>query len=307
MTEVMDPLSGRFHYGRYLFRLRFPPGEKVSGNVANTLRGALGYHLAAAACPCPPGGSHVRGCVYGYMFETPPPPETSLMRKYPFIPHPFTLYTAGPDEEGACAVEIVLVGRGNDFFPYFVYAFLKMGSRGVGKRRVRFRLEGVRCGDEEIYDGENARIRDDVSRVEVFRFSGREGEGVRIRFLSPCSLVRDGRTLRVFDFRTFAAALLRRVQMLSYFHNGFEPDIDFRGLLHAAERECCVAEDRTEYLPRTRHSTRQERRMGIGGIAGEVTVRGNVNGLLPYLELGEIVHAGKKTSFGNGKYVLELV
>ena len=45
--------------------------------------------------------------------------------------------------------------------------------------------------------------------------------------------------------------------------------------------------------------------MPLGGFVGEITYAGNLEALLPLLMLGELVHVGKATVLGHGKYVVE--
>ena len=51
-----------------------------------------------------------------------------------------------------------------------------------------------------------------------------------------------------------------------------------------------------------RFSSRQNVRMKMGGIVGEITYRGKIKQILPVLKAGEILHFGKGTSFGLGRY-----
>jgi hypothetical protein len=53
-----------------------------------------------------------------------------------------------------------------------------------------------------------------------------------------------------------------------------------------------------------RFSGRQKTWMKFGGLIGEISYQGNLSPFLPYLELGEWVYIGGKTSFGLGKYAL---
>ncbi len=64
-------------------------------------------------------------CVYSYVFETPPPPDTSKMRKYPFAPHPFIITPPLEEkrmyQEGdTLCFELTLIGKSIDYLPYFI-------------------------------------------------------------------------------------------------------------------------------------------------------------------------------------------
>jgi len=98
--------------------------------------------------------------------------------------------------------------------------------------------------------------------------------------------------------------LLRRLSNLAYFHCGTELNLDFRGLIAAAEQIETVTSD-LRWYDWERYSARQDVRMKLGGFVGRVTYRGDLQPFLPLLRLGEVVHIGKGTSFGLGKYVLE--
>jgi CRISPR/Cas system endoribonuclease Cas6 (RAMP superfamily) len=43
----------------------------------------------------------------------------------------------------------------------------------------------------------------------------------------------------------------------------------------------------------------------MGGLVGRVTYEGDLSDYLPLLALGELVHVGKGTVFGNGQYQIE--
>ena len=46
--------------------------------------------------------------------------------------------------------------------------------------------------------------------------------------------------------------------------------------------------------------------MLLGGVVGQITYCGNLQEFLPLRRLGEYIHVGKGTSFGLGKYALEI-
>lgn len=117
------------------------------------LRGAFGGAFKQTACANPAlrschGCTLEQNCPYSYVFETSPPAEAGRYRSYADIPRPFMflpkLEDRGSYAPGECLTfALRLFGRGNDYLPYFVLAFIKMGERGLGAWRKPFRLVRV--------------------------------------------------------------------------------------------------------------------------------------------------------------------
>ena len=117
------------------------------------LRGGFGYAFQRASCPqvCW-GASHSCAvstlCPYRWVFETPHPPGVSHLHDLQDVPRPFvieppiddrTRYAAGdPLEFG-----LVLLGRGVEHLPYFLFGFEQLGRMGLGRVHARARLERV--------------------------------------------------------------------------------------------------------------------------------------------------------------------
>ena len=55
-----------------------------------------------------------------------------------------------------------------------------------------------------------------------------------------------------------------------------------------------------------RYLARQDTRMKMGGFVGRVEYQGNLREFFPLLKLGEVVHVGKGTGFGLGRYKVSL-
>jgi CRISPR-associated endoribonuclease Cas6 len=125
---------------------------------------------------------------------------------------------------------------------------------------------------------------------------------VKVRFLTPCRLTREGRLQDTPAFSLLIRSLLRRLSTLTYFHHGVEPDFDLAGLIAAAE-EVKLVEDKTTWVDWERYSSRQDARMKLGGFVGEAVYEADPAAwevLFPLLRLAEHTHVGKNTAFGLG-------
>jgi CRISPR/Cas system endoribonuclease Cas6 (RAMP superfamily) len=67
-----------------------------------------------------------------------------------------------------------------------------------------------------------------------------------------------------------------------------------------------TVKDRLEWRDWERYSARQDTRMRLGGVVGEVMYEGQLGRFLPFLRLGEQVHVGNGTAFGLGAFRIVL-
>jgi len=293
---------------RAVDRIRLPPYKGAA------FRGGFGYAFRRVVCAlkkktCDDCLLKAR-CVYAYIFETPPPPGTKIMRKYTRAPHPFVIEppegnrtTYEPGE--ILPLEIVLVGKAIEFLPYFIYTFETLGEMGLGRERGKFHLETVLQGGEKIYDGATQTLKTPPEPPRpanaMKERTGLDGT-IALEFLTP-TRIRYNKHLTVdLEFHILIRSLLRRIALLSYFHCGGDPEkIDFPGLIGRAEK-VEVARRELEWGEWERYSTRQKTRMKLGGFVGRIDFAGDLAPFLPYLHLGEGLHVGKATSFGLGRY-----
>ena len=104
------------------------------------------------------------------------------------------------------------------------------------------------------------------------------------------------------SFELLARNLLRRISMLAAVHGSEPMNLDYRGLI---ERAATIETHSSElnWWDWERYSNRQKTKMKLGGFAGEVVYEGkDIEGFLPLIAAGEILHVGAGTSFGLGKY-----
>lgn len=132
------------------FKFEISPKEKLflPEYKGSTFRGGFGHAFKKVVCikqdkiceSC----LLKEKCVYSYVFETPPPADTKIMKKYPHAPHPFIIepplekrleYNKGE----RLAFGLTLVGKSIDYLPYFIYALDELGRIGLGKANSEFR------------------------------------------------------------------------------------------------------------------------------------------------------------------------
>lgn len=245
-------------------------------------------------------------CAYFYIFETPPPDGTEMMRKYPRAPHPFVIEP--PDDEKRLyepgerlEFSLVLIGKGREYLPYFIYAFEELGRMGIGKGRGRYCIENVSSRGEIIYAAETKTLCD-PPQVVISSDNG-PVEKITLTFLTPTRIKYEEQLAPIPEFHMLIRSLLRRLSSLSYFHDGRRMETDFKGLIERAGAVRTMHKD-LKWIDLPRYSARQQTTMMLGGFVGRMTFDGKLTEFMPYLRLGEIVHIGKATSFGLGKYVI---
>jgi hypothetical protein len=280
------------------------------------LRGAFGYALKRLVCAmrlrdcdgCP----LEHACIYTTLFETRPTPGSGLMTRYDRAPHPFVLVIDSPIEgprEGAAfaparlQVGLRLFGEAVRAAPFALRALEEAGARGFGPSRTPFRLLGVAEEGEAAapsYDGAwpPARVRPAPPPAAA---------RTRLRFLTPLRLKRENRlvTADALTGPDLAMQAVRRLGLIASFFAGGAQGMDFPALKRAAQT-ARLTDARLVWRDLTRHSSRQNTRLGVGGLIGEATLEiGDDPGLAAAIGWAATLHIGKGASMGLGRVTLD--
>jgi len=253
-------------------------------------------------------------CVYSYIFETPLP--QNLLEKSKFKlkrpPHPYVLEPPITSKieynhNDELAFNLILIGRGIEYLPYFVFVFEELGKRGLGKGRGKYEL--VRVDNEEgerIYESgklsdnfQKKSFRDIINECNIPE--NKNYQQLKINFLTPVRIILRGELLTKFDFTLFIINLLRRLSWLSIVHSDEELEFNYKYFISCAD-EIKIKEKNIKWYDWERYSSRQDTRMKLGGFLGDITFEGDLKEFIPFIKLGEYIHIGKQTSFGLGKY-----
>ncbi len=321
-SNLLDGLS----LAKFGIQIRLDTDLFLPGFKGAAFRGGFGYVFKSIVCPVHDRDCiHSRlgdPCIYSEVFETPIPPGSSVMRKYPYAPHPFVLtppldrrahFVSGTE----LSLELVLIGRAIPWLAYFIRTLEELGRRGVGPHTSRYRIErvdslkqinGTRATEQIlVYDGIGRKV---VASPQIFEgrdFESKEGHGraVTLSLLTPTRIVLGEKLATELAFSTLLRPLLRRIALLSYFHCGKEADVPLIRQLIEKAGSIRATKSNLRWRDWSRFSTRQQRLMKLGGLVGEIAYEGELGPFLPFLRVGELTHVGKGTSFGLGKYLLQ--
>jgi len=307
-----------FKFAKFRFYLR--PLEKIylPHYKGSALRGGFGNIFKKTVCmnnkrECNECILQER-CVYSYIFETPL--SQNLLEKSKFKlkrpPHPYVLEPPITSKieynhNDELAFNLILIGRGIEYLPYFVFIFEELGKKGIGKGRGKYEL--VRVDNEEggrIYESgklsDNFKIKSFQDIINEYNFAeSKNYQQVKINFLTPVRVVLRGELTIKFDFKLFVTSLFRRISWLSIIHCNKELEFNYKGFISYAN-DIKTKEINIKWYDWERYSSRQDTRMKLGGFLGNITFEGDLKEFIPFIKLGEYIHIGKQTSFGLGQY-----
>jgi len=205
--------------------------------------------------------------------------------------------------------QVIIFGKTIVYFAQILDAFFRLGVYGVGKNKSRYEIVSVTNSRKEpILSGndvimENYRI-EAVGRYVAHRlkkFSADE-DSVILKFQSPLALKHQGEFVREFEYEAIIAAVKRRLYMLACFE-GIETDV--RGWILSEGVNSDSLEQHLVRIPR--YSNRKNEKMNLEGIEGRCIISGIDAQILRVLLAGELLHIGKNTSFGFGRYHVSAV
>ena len=310
-------------YGKYRFLIQLQEDAVLPFYKGSTFRGLLGHALRRGVCALKHQECKTcilrSSCTYALVFETAaalPLPEGSRISA---PPHPVVLEP--PLTGKTCfkkgdtmACTLLLFGKINKNLPYFVYAFDQMGKIGMGKKikgkRSSFTLESVSTENEILYEKNDKKIRFPENNEQINCYNNnnsidRDEAELQIEFKTPLRVKMDSQKLSL-PFQFIIHTMIRRNTALLNCYGSGEPDIDYSAMARRAADVETVQENLT-WFDWKRYSSRQERKMFMGGITGSVKYRGNLKEFIPMVEMAEKVHLGKNTFFGLGQIGQESV
>lgn len=201
--------------------------------------------------------------------------------------------------------QLILFGKTIVYLNQFFQAIAMLGMYGLGKEESRFQVTLIRNTWEEVlFDGNQIYMEHyGISRICEYvdarmRNHPKEWKN-RIVFTTPLTLKYHGEFIQEFQMEPIINAVKRRIYML----NCFEGKENGRISQEFVAPE--IVSQNHKFAQVDRFSARQRGKMTLKGIAGRIQLETIEEDLLVLLLAGELIHIGKNTSFGFGRYHIE--
>lgn len=285
-------------------RLPHYPGSLWRSALGASLRRQVCITGAPTCNDCP----FIRRCAYGFLFDTPQPAQaTGLAAQYTELPHPYVISPRSPGgayrASESVTVDLIVIGPGHRFLSELLAAAanLRLGPARLDLQYITLLPPGSNTAEGEV-----------TTRAGVLEARPRIPEPppapstVRIDFEHPLRLRRANQYLRPdsFDFATLFTTLMRRIHMLHALIGGATPGADPRTLADQARAVRWQALE-LRWVDWARRSTRQKRRIPMGGLTGSIHLTDGFEPLWPWLWAGQWLHVGKGAVMGLGRYRLQ--
>lgn len=283
-------------------------GSVLRGGFGYVFRNIVCFHKQEECQDC----SFQDRCAYSYIFETSPTEKSKRFSSYSDVPRPFVVEPSNEQKRSFAKGDslqfgLVLIGKAIEYFPYFVFCFDELGKKGLGRERVKFRLQDV-CGFDfekeqyiSVYETKEHLLKDNLPTICASELTFQTEQTLSLEFLTPTRIKYRGKYISDMEFHVMLRNLLRRISMLMLFHCETKLEIDNDKLIKEAKM-VDVLDWNLQWNDWVRYSTRQNTRMKLGGFIGNVTYTGELEKFMPFVTLGEQIHLGKNTTFGLGNY-----
>ena len=312
MADLLMANQLETEYLKLHFFLKLTEDSKLPKQKASALRGGMGQMLLRINCirdrrcdKCPyEPECIVRRILYAKMRTQPNFMSEGDSVGYVICCEDYREYFSQGD---TLEFTMTLFGRMAVYFGQILQAFQYLGYQGLGKEKAKFRIVQVTNSKRQsILDGQNVYMErvttQKISDYVAYRKEkGTHGGAVNLILRTPLAVKAQGEQLKEMELEAFFKSINRRLYMLNCY-----------------EKSDAVAPEELDSLPTLtkqsvkqitvkRYSTTHDNRIGLEGIIGECRMENVSERNLELLYAGELVHVGKNTSFGFGRYAVKEV
>ena len=294
-------------FTKLFFQLEFTSEGTLPRHKTSALRGGLGQMLLAQNCFG--DSSKCQECTLATSCLVQKVMYASYVIKPDFVTKESMGFVMDCKDQLEYAVpgqrltfSMTLFGNTISYFSTILYALTSLGNVGLGKEQVNFVIRKItnRSGEKILENGavymQNMKPETLQEYVEERLQESKNIQGI-VRFLTPLSMKYRGKMMQELHPAAVLEGVERRIYMLNCFQ-GIE-----------IERHPVSSDNiqiyREESFPASvrRYSTTHQDGMTLRGILGEIYMEDLTLEQQKMLFAGEVLHVGKNTKFGFGKYV----
>lgn len=361
MNENISEILNEFKAAKLNFEIKAENDVILPDYKGSTFRGVFGYVFKDVMCISYESVCETCNfdavCMFKKIFDSPPPSNSSRLKNYSSVPHPYVIEAPLETKNFYKKNEIIkfsliLIGQAIFLFPYFAYSFGLAGRKGIGKmRRGKFKLFNIinDKNNEKLYNYKKEElvslsnyytINDFVENtVNTSNSVNNENKlnkninitlkngcfSVSLNFITPTRIVFNEKLISKLEFHIFIRNILRRISNLNFFHciteskstirntinninnndNDNDNNINFNYYIEKAYE--VKTKNDVQWQSVDRYSNRQKKHIKISGFTGNVLFEKVPIEFLWIIKLGEFIHLGKNTTFGNGKYIIKSI
>lgn len=300
-------------YVKLHFTLTLSEDCELPQNKVSALRGGIGEMLLRANC------IRDRKCE-GCDFKKECIVQRTMYSQYEIIPQSLSV---NPNDSIGYVLEcenyetqfcagstlefnLILFGKTIVYLNQYMQALYALGQNGIGKNKSRFYISEVtNTKRERILDGNNIYMGNYTVQTLYdyvnYRLSSVKNQsaitGSSIQFKTPVTLKHNGEFLQEFDSEIILNAVKRRLYLLGCFEG-----IDCEAFYNKTIEIPGIIQQEHSFITVNRYSSRQDSKMSLKGIKGSYTLDAPIGKAMPVMLAGELIHIGKNTSFGFGRY-----
>lgn len=297
-------------YVKLHFILVFVENANVPQNKASALRGGIGEMMLRANCirnrrceVCDFKSECVVQRIMYSKFEKKP----AFVTEGESIGYVVTCrdYRESVQAGEKISFELLLLGKNIVYLNQYLQAVYALGQNGIGKDCARFVVDSVTNtkGEPLLENGNIYMERYRVENVAEYvsyrmkQLAPVQSGLYKIEFQTPLTVKYQNDFLTELHPEAFMCALRRRIYMLDCFEN-----IDGEDYYYAELKVPDMPAQDTYLYSVNRMSFRKNQKITLKGLRGYALFSNVDEEQLALFLAGELVHIGKNTSFGFGKY-----
>ncbi|TSA24209.1 CRISPR system precrRNA processing endoribonuclease RAMP protein Cas6 [bacterium] len=236
-------------------------------------------------------------CFYYELFEK----KYGSYRKF----HPYIINDITPvDYLDRLLIQFMFIGKICNQLPQLIHGLLRIQKYALiaAKYSYNMQINTIKNQDGILtYDKKIGKI--DLPNLCEIGIEKRSAKKLKIHIETPFRVKYRNQFLRKFIWHAFIHSLYER---LKYINNYFCAS-DLKLHLLRKNYDIQVITDNTTWKEQYRKSHIQKQKMSFGGLVGDIIIENVDEDTYALLKLGELFHVGKQTTFGLGKYKLEII